>query len=70
MAQSDCHFRSQAIATGFQLIYQGNQRSDPCEPAHEEGHMDPPGLLTVGFKGMSQEILFSNPTDHNFGGEK
>lgn len=78
MAQSDCHFRSQVVATGFQtrfcckerlLIYQGNQRSDPCEPAHEEGHMDPPGL-TVGFKGMSQEILFSNPTDHNFGGEK
>ena len=46
MAQSDCHFRSQVVATGFQtrfcckerlLIYQGNQRSDPCEPAHEEG---------------------------------
>ena len=37
MAQSDCHFRSQVTATGFQLIYQGNQRSDPCEPAHEEG---------------------------------
>lgn len=39
MAQSEAVLETQEVATGFQIAdkNQGNQRSDPCEPAHEEG---------------------------------